>query len=90
MDFDKHKEAMVLSKVKSQQQFQVLREKRGVCNQVIVCDDVPYINSQMLTQNYKNNDTNKYLKPQTSTSLKKIYIYIMFMMKNKLRKTYES
>ena len=71
MDFDKHKEAVLLSKVKSQQEFQVLRENRGVCNQVIVCDDVSYINSQMLTQNYKNNDTNKYLEPQTSTSLKK-------------------
>ena len=88
MDFDKHKEAVLLSKVKSQQEFQVLRENRGVCNQVIVCDDVSYINSQMLIQNYKNNDTNKYLKPQTRTSLKKKYI--MFMMKNKLRKTYES
>ena len=71
MDFDKHKEAVLLSKVKSQQEFQVLREKKGVCNWVIVCDDVPYINSQMLTQNYKNNDTNKYLEPQTRTSLKK-------------------
>ena len=89
MDFDKHKEAVLLSKVKSQQEFQVLREKGGVCNWVTVCDDVPYINSQMLTQNYKKNDTNKYLEPQTSTSLKK-KIYIMFMMKNKLRKTYES
>ena len=71
MDFDKHKEAVLLSKVKSQQEFQVLRENRGVCNWVTVCDDVPYINSQMLTQNYKNNDTNKYLEPQTNTSLKK-------------------
>ena len=88
MDFDKHKEAVLLSKVKSQQEFQVLREKEGVCNWVTVCDDIPYINSQMPTQNYKNNDTNKYLEPQTRTSLKKIYI--MFMMKNKLRKTYES
>ena len=86
MDFDKHKEAVLLSKVKSQQEFQVLREKGSVCNQVIVCDDVSYINSQMLTQNYKNNDTNKYLEPQTRISLKKNYI--MFMMKNKLRKTY--
>ena len=43
----------------------------GVCNWVTVCDDVPYINSQMPTQNYKNNDTNKYLEPQTCTSLKK-------------------
>ena len=42
----------------------------------------------MATQNYKNNDTNKYLEPQTRTSLKKNYI--KFMMKNKLRKTYES
>ena len=76
MDFDKHKEAVLLIKVKSQQEFQVLRENGGVCNWVTVCDDVPYINSQMLTQNYKNNDTNKYLKPQTSTSLKKkIYLY---------------
>ena len=90
MDFDKHKEAVLLSKVKSQQEFQVLREKGGVCNWVTVCDDVPYINSQMPTQNYKNNYTNKYLEPQTRTSLKKIYIYFMFMMKNKLRKTYES
>ena len=88
MDFDKHKEAVLLSKVKSQQEFQVLRENGGVCNQVTVCNDIPYINSQMPTQNYKNNDTNKYLEPQTRTSLKKIYI--MFMMKNKLRKTYES
>ena len=56
MDFDKHKEAMLLS-------------------------------SQMPTQNYKNNDKHKYLKPQTYTSLKYIYIYIMFMMKSKLRKT---
>ena len=88
MDFDKHKEAVLLSKVKSQQEFQVLREKGGVCNWVTVCDDVPYINSQMPTQNYKNNHTNKYLEPQTRTSLKKNYI--MFMMKNKLRKTYES
>ena len=88
MDFDKHKEAVLLSKVKSQQEFQVLRKKRGVCNWVTVCDDVPYINSQMLTQNYKNNDTNKYLEPQTCTSSKKNYI--MFMMKNKLRKTCES
>ena len=89
MDFDKHKEAVLLIKVKSQQEFQVLRENGGVCNWVTVCDDVPYINSQMPTQNYKNNDTNKYLEPQTRTSLKK-KIYIMFMMKNKLRKTYES
>ena len=89
MDFDKHKEAVLLSKVKSQQEFQVLREKGGVCNWVTNCDDVPYINSQMPTQNYKNNDTNKYLEPQTCTSLKKKN-YIMFMMKNKLRKTYES
>ena len=71
MDFDKHKEAVLLSKVKSQQEFQVLRENRGVYNWATVCDDVPYINNQMLTQNYKNNDTNKYLEPQTSTSLKK-------------------
>ena len=58
MDFDKHKEAMLLG-------------------------------SQMPTQNYKNNDKHKYLEPQTCTSLKKkyIYIYIMFMMKSKLRKT---
>ena len=75
MDFDKHKEAVLLSKVKSQQEFQVLRENRGVCNWVTVCDDVPYINSQMLTQNYKNNDTKKYLEPQTSTSLKKKNLY---------------
>ena len=88
MDFDKHKEAVLLSKVKSQQEFQVLREKGGACNWVTVCDDIPYINSQMPTQNYKNNDTNKYLEPQTHTSFKKNYI--MFMMKNKLRKTYES
>ena len=88
MDFDKQKEAVLLSKVKSQQEFQVLREKGGVCNWVTVCDDIPYINNQMPTQNYKNNDTNKYLEPQTRTSLKKNYI--MFMMKNKLRKTYES
>ena len=88
MDFDKHKEAVLLIKVKSQQEFQVLRENGGVCNWVTVCDDVPNINSQMLTQNYKNNDTNKYLEPQTRTSLKKNYI--MFMMKNKLRKTYKS
>ena len=88
MDFDKHKEAVLLSKVKSQQEFQVLREKGGVCNWVTVCDDISYINSQIATQNYKNNDTNKYLEPQTRTSLKKNYI--MFMMKNKLRKTYES
>ena len=66
----------------------MLREKGGVCNWVTNCDDVPYINSQMPTQNYKNNDTNKYLEPQTRTSLKKNYI--KFMMKNKLRKTYES
>ena len=71
MDFDKHKEAVLLSKVTSQQEFQVLRENRGVCNWVTVCDDVPYINNQMPTQNYKNNDTNKYLEPQTCTSLKK-------------------
>ena len=90
MDFDKHKEAVLLSKVKSQQEFQVLRDNRGVCNWVTICDDVPYINSQMLTQNYKNNDTNKYLEPQTNTSLKKKKNYIMFMMKNKLRKSYES
>ena len=45
MDFDNHKEAVLLSKVKSQQEFQVLREKGGVCNWVIVYDDVPYINS---------------------------------------------
>ena len=89
MDFDKHKEAVLLSKVKSQQEFQVLSEKGGVCNWITVCDDVPYINSQMPTQNYKNNDINKYLESQTRTSLKK-YIYIMFMMKNKLRKMYES
>ena len=88
MDFDKHKEAVLLSKVKSQQEFQVLREKGGVCNWITICDDIPYINSQMATQNYKNNDTNKYLEPQTRTSLKKNYI--MFMMKNKFRKTYES
>ena len=88
MDFDKHKEVVLLSKVKSQQEFQVLREKGGVYNWVTVCDDIHYINSQMPTQNYKNNDTNKYLEPQTRTSLKKNYI--MFMMKNKLRKTYES
>ena len=44
-----------------------------------------FYNSQMPTQNYKNNDINKYLEPQTSTSLKKNYI--MFMMKSKLRKT---
>ena len=88
MDSDKHKEAVLLSKVKSKQEFQVLREKGGVCNWVTVCDDIPYINSQTPTQNYKNNDTNKYLEPQTRTSLKKNYI--MFMMKNKLRKMYES
>ena len=69
MDFDKHKEAVLLIKVKSQQEFQVLRENGGVCNWVTVCDDVPYINSQMSTQNYKNNDTNKYLEPQTRISL---------------------
>ena len=86
MDFDKHKEAVLLSKVKSQQEFQVLRENRGVYNWATVCDDVPYINNQMPTQNYKNNYTNKYLEPQTRTSLKKKN-YIMFMMKNKLRKT---
>ena len=74
MDFDKHKEAVLLIKVKSQQEFQVLRENGGVCNWVTVCDDVPYINSQMPTQNYKNNDTNKYLEPQTRTSLKKKFI----------------
>ena len=74
MDFDKHKKAVLLSKVKSQQE--VLREKRGVCNWVTVCDDVPYINSQMLTQNYKNNYTNKYLEPQTRTSLKKKLYYV--------------
>ena len=72
MDFDKHKEAVLLSKVKSQQEFQVLREKGGVCNWVTVCDDVPYINSQMPTQNY----TNKYLEPQTRTSLKKKLYYV--------------
>ena len=71
MDFDKHKEEVLLSKVKSQQEFQVSREKGDVCNWVTVCDDVPYINNQMPTQNYKNNDTNKYLEPQTHTSLKK-------------------
>ena len=54
MDFNKHKEAVLLS-------------------------------SQMPTQNYKNNDTDTYLEPQTRNSLKKIYI--MFMMKSKLRKT---
>ena len=75
MDFDKHKEAVSLSKVKSQQEFQVLREKGSVCNWVTIYDDVPYINSQMPTQNYKNNDTNKYLEPQTSTSLKKKNLY---------------
>ena len=75
MDFDKHKEAVLLSKVKSQSEFQVLREKGGVCNWVTICDDVPYINSQMPTQNYKNNDTNKYLEPQTRTSLKKKNLY---------------
>ena len=75
MDFDKHKEAVLLSKVKSQQEFQVLRENRGVYNWATVCDDVPYINNQMPTQNYKNNDTNKYLEPQTSTSLKKKNLY---------------
>ena len=75
MDFDKHKEAVLLSKVKSQQEFQVLREKGGVCNWVTICDDVPYINSQMATQNYKNNYTNKYLEPQTHTSLKKKKLY---------------
>ena len=46
-----------------------------MCSWVTVCDDVPYINSQMFTQNYKNNDTNKYLEPQTSTSLKKKKLY---------------
>ena len=76
MDFDNHKEAVLLSKVKSQQESQVLREKGGVCNWVTVCDNVPYINSQMATQNYKNNDTNKYLEPQTSTSLKKKLYYV--------------
>ena len=76
MDFDKHKEAVLLSKVKSQQEFQVLSEKGGVCNWVTVYDDVPYINSQMPTQNYKNNDTNKYLEPQTRTSLKKNLYYV--------------
>ena len=75
MDFDKHKEAVLLSKVKSQSEFQVLREKGGVCNWVTICDDVPYINSQMPIQNYKNNDTNKYLEPQTRTSLKKKNLY---------------
>ena len=30
MDFDKHKEAVLLSKVKSQWEFQVIREK-GMC-----------------------------------------------------------
>ena len=34
MDFDKHKEAVLLSKVKSQWEGQVLREKGGVCNWV--------------------------------------------------------
>ena len=76
MDFDKHKEAVLLSKVKFQQEFQVLREKGGVYNWVTVCDDVPYISSQMSTQNYKNNDTNKYLEPQTRTSLKKKLYYV--------------
>ena len=56
----------------------MLRENRGVCNWVTVCDDVPYINNQMLTQNYKNNDTNKYLEPQTSTSLKKKNLYYVY------------
>ena len=76
MDFDKHKEAVLLSKVKSQQEFQVLRENRGVYNWATVCDNVSYINSQMPTQNYKNNDTNKYLEPQTRTSLKKKLYYV--------------
>ena len=76
MDFDKHKEVVLLSKVKSQQEFQVLREKGGVSNWVTICDNVPYINNQMLTQNYKNNDTNKYLEPQTCTSLKKKLYYV--------------
>ena len=49
----------------------MLREKRGVYNWVTVCDDVPYINNQMPTQNY----TNKYLEPQTRTSLKKKKLY---------------
>ena len=71
MDFDKHKEAVLLSKVKSQQEFQVLREKGGVCSWVTVCDDIPYINSQMPTKNYAN----KYLEPQTHTSLKKKNLY---------------
>ena len=47
-----------------------------MCNWVTVCDDVPYINSQMPTQNYKNNYTNKYLEPQTRTSLKKNIFYV--------------
>ena len=50
----------------------MLREKGGVCNWITVCDDVPYINSQMPTQNY----TNKYLEPQTRTSLKKKLYYV--------------
>ena len=54
MNFNKHKEAVLLS-------------------------------SQMPTQNYKNNDTDTILEPQTRNSLKKNYI--MFMMKSKLRKT---
>ena len=53
----------------------MLRENRGVCNWVTICDDVSYINNQMLTQNYKNNDTNKYLEPQTSTTLKEKNLY---------------
>ena len=43
MDFNKHKEVMLLS-------------------------------SQMPTQNYKNNDTDTYLEPQTHNSLKKIIL----------------
>ena len=43
MDFNKHKEAVLLS-------------------------------NQMPTQNYKNNDTDTYLEPQTRTSLKKIIL----------------
>ena len=50
----------------------MLREKGGVCNLVTVYDNVPYINSQMPTQNY----TNKYLEPQTRTSLKKKLYYV--------------
>ena len=44
MDFNKHKEAVLLS-------------------------------SQMPTQNYKNNDTDTYLEPQTRTLLKKIILF---------------